>query len=282
VPTVKIALIQASSGNDLGRNLAFLEQQVRRAHEDGADLVLTPENTVFAGADRKSTQAGAFPPQTHPGLETARAQARECGLWLLLGSIQVRTGAERLANRAYLIDAGGSVVAHYDKIHLFDARLPGGVYEESATFAPGEQAVVAATPWGVLGLSICYDLRFPHLYRALAHAGATLLAVPSSFTVPTGQAHWHVLLRARAIENGCFVLAPAQVGPHPNGRATYGHSLVVSPWGEVLLDAGAEGPGTFTVTLDLDAVTAARAALPCLAHDRPHRVVRANLPNRAE
>jgi len=269
---LKVALVQANSGNDVAANIAFLEREVRAAHRAGAEFVLTPENTALVGADREETLARAFPEAEHPALAAARSLARECGAWLLLGSIQVRLDAERCANRSYLVDASGSVVARYDKIHMFDARLASGVYEESATFRPGDAAVVAGTPWGRLGLSVCYDLRFPHLYRALAHAGATMLAVPSSFTVPTGLAHWHVLLRARAIENGSFVFAPAQVGLHPNGRRTYGHSLVVSPWGEVVADAGDAGPGTVTAEIDLDAVDAARHALPSLQHDRPFRL----------
>ncbi|MEZ5965514.1 MAG: carbon-nitrogen hydrolase family protein [Planctomycetota bacterium] len=268
---LRIALVQANSGNELAPNLAFLAQAVRAASAAGARLVLTPENTAMAGADRADTLAKASPEASHPGLQVGRDLARELGIWILLGSLQVRVDADQCANRSFLVDSCGEVVARYDKIHMFDARLPSGVYDESHTFRPGDAAVVAPTPWGKLGMSICYDLRFPQLYRSLARGGATLLAVPSSFTVPTGQAHWQVLLRARAIENGCFVLAPAQVGLHANGRRTYGHSLVVSPWGEVLLDAGDAGPGTFTVDLDLAEVARARHALPSLQHDRPYR-----------
>ncbi|HYD99546.1 MAG TPA: carbon-nitrogen hydrolase family protein, partial [Alphaproteobacteria bacterium] len=175
----------------------------------------------------------------------------------------------RVANRLFVIDPQGEIRARYDKIHMFDVDLAGGEsYRESATFRPGEQAVLAQTPWGGLGMTVCYDLRFPHLYRALAQAGARLLAVPAAFTVPTGRAHWHVLLRARAIETGCFVIAPAQTGTHDAGRQTYGHSLIVDPWGEVLADGGGE-PGFVTADLDLGRIDEARGMVPALRHDRP-------------
>ena len=179
-------------------------------------------------------------------LAACRASARETGAWFLLGSIHVRVpGEEQIRNRSYLIDSDGGIVASYDKIHMFDVQLAGGEsYRESSTFRPGERSVLAETPWGVLGMTICYDLRFPYLYRDLAHAGATMLSIPSSFTVPTGQAHWHTLMRSRAIETGCFVFAPAQVGTHKgSNRKTYGHSIAVAPWGEVLADAGGEKAG---------------------------------------
>ena len=210
-------------------------------------------------------------------LAALREVAQETGVWLLIGSLAVdlsrepgtAEGERRLANRSYLVDPGGAVVARYDKIHMFDVDLAGGEsYRESNAFRPGGRAVLAETPWGVLGMTVCYDLRFPHLYRALAQAGADFLAIPSAFTVPTGKAHWHVLLRARAIENGCFVFAPAQWGEHAEGRRTYGHSLIVDPWGEVLADAG-EGVGIVTARIDLAAIAKARRMVPSLQHDRP-------------
>ncbi len=196
-------------------------------------------------------------------------------MWLGIGSLALKTGDSdgRFANRSFLIDAGGAIVARYDKIHMFDVQLSGGeVYRESAAFRPGDRAVVADTPWGRLGLTICYDLRFPYLHRALAQAGADVILQPAAFTVPTGQAHWHVLLRARAIETGCFVLAAAQTGTHPRSidaaeRRTYGHSLAVAPWGEVLADAG-QAPGVNLVDIDLAQVAAARGRVPSLTHDR--------------
>jgi predicted amidohydrolase len=181
-------------------------------------------------------------------------------------------GEEQIRNRSYLIDSSGGIVASYDKIHMFDVQLAGGEsYRESSTFKPGERSVLAETPWGVLGMTICYDLRFPYLYRDLAHAGATMLAIPSSFTVPTGQAHWHALMRARAIETGCFVFAPAQVGTHKgSNRKTYGHSVAVAPWGEVLADAGGEKAGFVVAEIDLGKVAEARKMVPSLTHDRKY------------
>ena len=205
-----------------------------------------------------------------------RELARELGAWLLLGSLVIDAsgepgaaeGEERLANRSFLIDAAGGIVARYDKIHMFDIDLPGGEsYRESNAYRPGNHTVVAETPWGRLGMSVCYDLRFPHLYRALAQAGADFLAVPSVFTVPTGRAHWHVLLRARAIENGCFVFAPAQWGEHTAGRKSYGHSLIVDPWGEVMGDGGEE-VGIVTARIDPGRIAEARGMVPSLRHDR--------------
>jgi deaminated glutathione amidase len=210
-------------------------------------------------------------------LAALREVAQETGVWLLIGSLAIdlsrergtAEGERRLANRSYLVDPGGGVVARYDKIHMFDVDLAGGEsYRESNAFRPGGRAVLAETPWGVLGMTVCYDLRFPHLYRALAQAGADFLAIPSAFTVPTGKAHWHVLMRARAIENGCFVFAPAQWGEHAEGRRTYGHSLIVDPWGEVLADAG-EGVGIVSARIDLAAIAKARRMVPSLQHDRP-------------
>ena len=211
-----------------------------------------------------------------PFLAGTRDLARELGIWLLLGSLVIdpagepgaTEGEERLANRSFLIDAAGGIVARYDKIHMFDIDLPGGEsYRESNAYRPGNHTVVAETPWGRLGMSVCYDLRFPHLYRALAQAGADFLAVPSVFTVPTGRAHWHVLLRARAIENGCFVFAPAQWGEHTAGRKSYGHSLIVDPWGEVMGDGGEE-VGIVTARIDPGRIAEARGMVPSLRHDR--------------
>lgn len=265
----KLALVQMNSGNDLAANVAALSRSLQDARDAGAQLIATPENTGLLGADTADTLAKALPESSHPVLALAQSFARQHGVWILIGSIHVRVDAERCRNRSYLIDAEGRVVAHYDKIHMFDARLPHGEYRESATFVPGERAVVADTPWGKLGMTICYDVRFAQLYRKLAQAGATMLSVPAAFTVPTGQAHWHVLLRARAIEHGCYVLAPAQVGLHANGRRTYGHSVIVAPWGEVLADAGDAGPGVVTAEIDPEEIRKAREALPSLGHDRP-------------
>ena len=265
-------LIQPNAGDDMGRNIDFVIAQASQAHARGAQFILTPENVSMMTYGRANLIAKAFIEREHPALAAFRDLARDLGVWFLAGSLHVRPDIagsdDRLANRSFLIDAQGNVVARYDKIHMFDVNLKGGEsYRESAAFKPGEQAVLAQTPWGVLGLSVCYDLRFPYLYRALAHEGAQLLTIPSAFTKPTGEAHWHILQRARAIETGCYVLAPAQCGVHANNRKTFGHSLVVAPWGEVLADAGTE-PGFVTAEIDMAKVEEARAMVPSLDHDR--------------
>jgi len=207
-------------------------------------------------------------------LAAAREGARETGAWFLLGSIHVRVpGEEQIRNRSYLIDPSGGIVASYDKIHMFDVDLANGEsYRESPNFMPGETAVLADLPWGRLGLTVCYDLRFPALYRALAEAGASFLAIPAAFTQETGEAHWHVLNRARAIENTCYVIAAAQGGKHENGRATYGHSIVVDPWGQIVAEGGQE-PGVIFAEIDPAEVAAARAKIPSLQHGRRFEVL---------
>jgi predicted amidohydrolase len=272
-----VSCIQFTSARDYEPNIRVVSDLVRRARDGGADFVMTPENTGFTEPVGKLRREKARDEANHPVLAALREVAQETGVWLLIGSLAVDLSREpataesdrRLANRSYLIDPGGAVVARYDKIHMFDVDLAGGEsYRESNAFRPGGRAVLAETPWGILGMTVCYDLRFPHLYRALAQAGADFLAIPSAFTVPTGKAHWHVLLRSRAIENGCFVFAPAQWGEHAEGRRTYGHSLIVDPWGEVLADAG-EGVGIVSARIDLAAIAKARRMVPSLQHDRP-------------
>jgi predicted amidohydrolase len=267
-PSFTAALVQTSSGVDMTANLDAAETMIRQAVDRGADMVLTPENVAMMQARRQATIDNACAEDAHPGLARLAAVARECGIWLVIGSLHIRPGDGRLANRSYLIDPEGAVAAHYDKIHMFDVTLSSGeVYRESATFTPGDRAVAAATPWGAVGLTVCYDVRFPALYRMLARAGVGYLTVPSAFTAKTGAAHWHALLRARAIETGSFVFAPAQCGEPVAGRPTYGHSLIVSPWGEVLADAG-ETPGVVLAEIDPDAVVKARAAIASL-NDQP-------------
>ena len=208
----------------------------------------------------------------HRALPAFQALARETRSWILVGSLTVTVDDDRMANRSYLVSDAGDVVARYDKIHMFDATLPGGkVIRESSAYRPGDTAVLAVTPWGPLGMSVCYDLRFPQLYRALAQAGAVMLAVPSSFQRETGPAHWHTLLRTRAIENAAWVIAPAMCGEHPNGRSTYGHSLIVDPWGRIVAELE-DQPGILVAELDLDQVAKVRAMLPSLAHDRTFRL----------
>jgi predicted amidohydrolase len=269
------ACIQFTAGPEPEANLRNVGELLRRARDSGADFIMTPEasNLIESGRRRRDK---ARREADDPFLAGMRDLARELGVWLLLGSLVIDPAGEpaapdgetRLANRSFLLDAAGRVVARYDKIHMFDIDLPGGEsYRESNAYRPGGQTVVAETPWGRLGMSVCYDVRFPHLYRALAQAGADFLSVPSVFTVPTGRAHWHVLLRARAIENGCFVFAPAQWGEHTAGRKSYGHSLIVDPWGEVLADGGEE-VGIVTARIDPGRIAEARRMVPSLTHDR--------------
>jgi len=265
----KAACVQLRSGDDVSRNIADTVQLVRQAAAGGAHFIATPENTTLMATDGGAKLARSFDEANDPALPVFAGLARELGIWLLIGSLAIKVSETKTANRSFLFAPDGGIAARYSKIHLFDVALASGeVYRESNTVAGGEQAVVADTSLGPVGLSICYDLRFPQLYRRLAQKGAFLFTVPSAFTVPTGQAHWHVLLRARAIENGAFVMAPAQGGTHANGRRTYGHSLIVAPWGEVLAEAGNE-PGVIMADIDPALSAEARARVPSLQHDRP-------------
>jgi predicted amidohydrolase len=268
--TFKAACVQNTASNDIERNIEALGQLVRRARDGGADFITTPEVCLMIEQGAKRTRAKAFPEASHPGLAAFKGWARETGAWMLAGSLTILRDDDKLANRSYLIDPKGQVRAQYSKIHMFDVTLPNGeTYRESNAYTPGEAAVLAELPWGRLGMTICYDMRFPHLYRDLAKQGADFLTVPSAFTRPTGRAHWEVLLRARAIETGCFVIAAAQCGEHAGGRTTYGHSLIVAPWGEVLCEGG-ELPGVVTATIDTDRIAEARGRVPSLTHDRPY------------
>ncbi len=263
------ACVQLTSQREIAPNLAVVADRVAEARGGGAELILLPENVAMLEPVPAKLREKAAPEDSHAARQALRDLAARHGCWLLIGSLAVAVGGGRIANRSYLIDRDGNVRARYDKIHLFDVELgPGESYRESDYIAPGNRAVVAATPWGGLGLSICYDLRFPYLYRALARAGANFLSVPAAFTRTTGEAHWHILLRARAIETGCYVVAPAQCGDHAEGRRTYGHSLIVDPWGTVLADAG-EQPGIVYAEIDPSAVARARERIPALRHDRP-------------
>ena len=261
------ACVQTTAGPDIAENLVRLEPLIRAARDKGAQFIATPENVSLMIRGRERLFAAAKPENENQGVAFFSRMARETGAWLLAGSLATAVDHDRLANRSYLFDAEGNIAARYDKIHMFDADLGGDEsYKESANYRGGRAAVAAAAPWGKIGLTICYDVRFPHLYRALAKAGALIIAVPAAFTVPTGKLHWHVLLRARAIETGCFIVAPAQCGVHDGGRRTYGHSLMVAPSGEIIAEAG-DDPGIITATLDLDQVAAARRMLPSLEHD---------------
>jgi deaminated glutathione amidase len=262
------ACVQITSQREFAPNIQAVGDLVRRARDAGAELIMTPEITGMFEPKRDLHLAKATDEAGNPALAAFRDLARETGAWLLVGSLAIKLEAARLANRSFLLAPDGVIAARYDKIHMFDVDLENGEsYRESALYRPGDSTVLAALPWGTLGMTICYDLRFPYLYRALAQAGADFLSIPAAFTVPTGKAHWHVLQRARAIENGCFVFAPAQWGQHAEGRRTYGHSLIVDPWGEVLADAG-EGVGFITAEIDPAKIAEARRMVPALRHDR--------------
>lgn len=264
---MKIAAIQMRSGLNPEANLAALEPMVRQAVAEGADYVLTPEVTMIFPENREQLREVAAPFENHPQLKRVGELARELGVHIHIGSLPVPLEDGRFANRSVLFAPDGSQQAVYDKIHLFDADIAGlNAYRESATYRGGEEAVV--TPIGdfTLGFSICYDMRFPKLYNALANGGATLIAVPAAFTVPTGQAHWHVLLRARAIETGSYVIAAAQGGVHQNGRSTYGHSLVIDPWGKIIAELAHDEPGVLLADIDPAAAVEARQRIPALAN----------------
>jgi predicted amidohydrolase len=266
---IEVALVQLRTPADQTRALAHATPLVREAALAGARLILTPEGANLLQRDRTRLFATLRLQDEDPFVAGMRALAHELGVWLLIGSAMVRREDGAAANRSLLIDPAGAVAASYDKLHMFDVDLPGGErYRESSAFTPGAAAVVAQAAGVELGLSVCYDLRFAALYRALARAGAQALAVPSAFTRPTGEAHWEILLRARAIETGAFVLAPAQGGTHEDGRATWGRSMAVSPWGAVLAMADGDEPAVVRVSLDLEEVRAARAQIPSLEHAR--------------
>jgi predicted amidohydrolase len=268
----RAALVQLRSGRNVDTNLERAEASIRHAAQGGAAYVQTPENTAIMELEPERVLAAAEAEEDSVALARLRALAAELGIFLHIGSLAIKLDQTRVANRSYLIDPEGAIVASYDKLHLFDVDLAGGEsYRESAHARPGATAVLADLPFGRLGLSICYDLRFPQLYRALAMAGAEFIAVPAAFTRQTGEAHWHVLTRARAIETGTFILAATQGGVHENGRATFGHSLIVSPWGEILAEGGDE-PGVIFADLDLAASAEARSRIPALKHGREFEV----------
>ncbi|HWU26623.1 MAG TPA: carbon-nitrogen hydrolase family protein [Rhizomicrobium sp.] len=264
----RAACVQLRSSDDVAENVRIASGLIREAKAQGAAFIATPENTTLMAPDGGAKLERSYPEDKDPALPAFRALAGELGVWLMIGSLAIKVGETKTANRTFLIDPNGRIVHRYDKIHLFDVELPSGEkYRESKSVAGGNAAEIALLPWGKLGLTICYDLRFPQLYRALAKAGAFAFSVPSAFTETTGKDHWHVLLRARAIENGAFVFAPAQGGHHANGRRTYGHSLIVAPWGEILAEAGTD-PCVITAEIDPAAAFEARRRVPNLLHDR--------------
>jgi predicted amidohydrolase len=270
----RVGLVQMCTGRQVDRNVDDACALIRAAAGQGAQYVQTPEITTLMETERARLFAAVRPEEGDPAVARFAGLARELGIWLHIGSMGVLLGNGKIANRSLLFSPEGTVEARFDKLHMFDVELPGGEsYRESKNYQAGNAGVLAELPWGILGLTVCYDLRFPHLYRALAKAGADFLAIPSAFTRQTGEAHWHVLLRARAIENGAFVFAAAQTGRHESGRETYGHSLVVSPWGEVIAEADAE-VGVIVADVRPEEVEKARQRIPSLRHDRPFEIAR--------
>ena len=271
--TFTAGLVQMRSGLSPQANLDAAVKLIGEAKAGGADYVLTPEMTNILELKRERLFAAIVAEESDASLAAFQELARKLGIFLHVGSLAIKLSADKAANRSFLIDRHGEIVARYDKIHMFDVDLANGEsYRESRNYRPGEIAVVTDLPWGRLGLTVCYDLRFPALYRALAEAGSSYLAIPSAFTRQTGEAHWHVLNRARAIENGAFVLAAAQGGKHENGRETFGHSLVVDPWGRILAEGGTE-PGVVLATIDPAEAAAARGRIPSLQHGRRFEII---------
>ena len=276
---MRVAILQMCSSDDPGRNLTTVLAALTQAKAAGADILLTPEVANCVSQSRSHQASVLHPQDTDPTLAAVRVAAREAGLWVLLGSLGLQSGDAdgRFANRSLMISDTSEIAGWYDKIHMFDVNVTQTeTFRESDGYRPGDRAVVVDTPWARFGLSICYDMRFAYLYRDLAQAGAQVLTVPAAFSPVTGKAHWETLLRARAIETGCFVIAPAQTGNHKvstgKPRQTHGHSLVVAPWGEVLLDAGTD-PGLHVIDVDVKEVDKARGRVPSIRHDRPYTLV---------
>lgn len=266
---IRVACVQMRSGAAVADNIAAASALIRQAAGQGAELIATPEMTTLLDRKPGAVFEKSTTEEADPGLAAFRELAAELQVTLLIGSIAIRAGDGKCANRSFLIGPDGEIVARYDKIHMFDVQLnAGNIYRESDSFAAGGEAVIADLPAARLGMTVCYDVRFPDLFRALAWSGASIIAVPAAFTRITGEAHWHILLRSRAIETGCFIIAPAQGGKHEDGRETYGHSLIIDPWGEVLAEGGVD-PGVIVATLDLGKVEEVRGKVPSLKHVRP-------------
>jgi len=269
---IKVACIQMRSGTDVAENIASASAAIRQAAGQGAQLIATPEMTTLLDRKPGASWEKSTTEEADPGLAAFRKLAADLGVTLLIGSLAIRVADGKCANRSFLIGPDGGVLARYDKIHMFDVQLnAGNIYRESDSFAAGGEAVLARVDDAVLGMTVCYDVRFPDLFRTLAVGGAQIIAVPAAFTKITGEAHWHTLLRARAIETGCFILAPAQGGKHEDGRETYGHSLIIDPWGEILAEGEIE-PGVIAATLDLAKVGEAHGRIPSLTHARSYRL----------
>jgi deaminated glutathione amidase len=273
IPNFRAALVQMCSGRDVDRNMADAERLIRAAAAGGAQYIQTPEVTTLMELDRDRLRATMKPEEGNACLAAFQTLARELEVWLHIGSMAVLLPSGRFANRSYVLTPDGRIAARYDKIHMFDVDLPNGEsYRESAHYEAGNQAVVVGLPWGKLGLTICYDLRFPQLHRTLAQGGASFIASPAAFTRVTGEAHWHTLLRARAIESQCFVFAAAQGGRHEHGRETFGHSLIIDPWGQILAEGGIE-PTIVFADIDIKALDEVRARVPSLNHDRAFQLL---------
>ena len=272
---IRVACVQMRSGTEVAENIAAASSLIREAAATGAELIATPEMTTLLDRKPGASWEKSTTEAADPGLAAFRALAKELSVTLLIGSLAIRAAegqkgeVGKCANRSFLIGPDGAVIARYDKIHMFDVQLnAGNIYRESDSYAAGNAAIVADLTAGRLGMTVCYDVRFPDLFRQLAISGAKIIAVPAAFTRITGEAHWHILLRSRAIETGCYIIAPAQGGKHQDGRETYGHSLIIDPWGEILAEGGTE-PGIITATLDLSKVDEVRGKIPSLRHVRP-------------
>ncbi len=267
---LKVACIQTNSKADPNINIREVSSLIRAARSNGAELITTPEVVGMLEPNREKALNKAQPENYHGVLREFRALSRDLAIWLLIGSISIKLSNGKLANRSFLINPDGQIIARYTKIHMFDVEVnDGSIYRESATYQPGTSACLARTPWGLVGLTVCYDIRFPALYRDLAKAGAKIIFIPSAFTEVTGEAHWHILQRARAIENGCFIVSAAQTGMHEQNRKTFGHSIIVDPWGNILADADKD-VGFITADLDLNLVDEVRKKIPSLTHDREY------------
>jgi predicted amidohydrolase len=272
-PGFRVGLVQMRSGRTPAQNVDAATKLIKEAKTGGADYVLTPEMTNILERKREDLFAALAPEEKDRSLAAFRDLARRLGIWVHVGSLAIEVLPQKAVNRSFLIDPKGEIAARYDKIHMFDVDLAGGEsYRESGSYRPGELAVAVDIPWGRVGLTICYDLRFPALYRALAEAGASFITIPSAFTQQTGEAHWHVLTRARAIETGSFVFAAAQAGRHEDGRDTFGHSIAIDPWGRVLAEGGTE-PGVILADVDPSQVAIVRARIPSLQHGRRFEMV---------
>ena len=270
------ACVQHNAKENIETNLPIVRDLIHQALDHKADFIALPECVSLMEPNQESLLQKAPEEREHPFLELYENESKKSKIWLLGGTLAIKTknnlGHNKIFNRLYLFNPLGKIVAKYDKIHMFDVNLGNGlVYSESETYEAGNRAIVANIPWGKLGLSICYDIRFPNLYRSLAHAGANILCAPAAFTKVTGEAHWHILQRARAIETGSFIISPALCGSHSEGKETYGHSLIIDPWGEILADGG-EDPGVISAKIDMNKVNEVRAKIPSLQHDKTFRL----------